>query len=355
MDIARRLSTALYGATDKGTGLETADVNDQETLDRLRDDAKKQARAQIANDLKKFLRKKNHKHSPPPRRRNTYEAWIAQLHPENATVIDGIVTDVDPRFFSEGSDHRAIWNSQNPEKRVDAIVSLDDKYARLDRAATLVQRIYRGAHLRRKLRESIFARRRAAQDACLQAWQVACAPLQHRGEAWDRLFSDALPRGRRPSGVVKAAEAEAEAWRHVEATPERKARFRAESKRMYKFLQGLSKKDVGTIAAAFGFGPKSRRRKRKVVAALFDSARTAPPSAALLRRALKPEKAPGPQRRSTVIGAGSVGGSKGPDALAPPPPGQKSGSDAPGLMRFLSTRKLGECRGKKLWESADSL
>ena len=51
MDLARRLSSALYGATEKGTGLETADVNDQETLDRLRDDAKKQARAQIANDL----------------------------------------------------------------------------------------------------------------------------------------------------------------------------------------------------------------------------------------------------------------------------------------------------------------
>ena len=40
MDIARRLSSALYGATEKGTGLETADVNDQETLDKLRDDAK---------------------------------------------------------------------------------------------------------------------------------------------------------------------------------------------------------------------------------------------------------------------------------------------------------------------------
>ena len=52
MDLARRLSSALYGATEKGTGLETADVNDQETLDKLRDDAKKQARAQIANDLK---------------------------------------------------------------------------------------------------------------------------------------------------------------------------------------------------------------------------------------------------------------------------------------------------------------
>ena len=58
MDLARRLSSALYGATEKGTGLETADVNDQETLDKLRDDAKKQARAQIAADLKKFLKKK---------------------------------------------------------------------------------------------------------------------------------------------------------------------------------------------------------------------------------------------------------------------------------------------------------
>ena len=111
MDIARRLSSALYGATEKGTGLETADVNDQETLDKLRDDAKKQARAQIANDLKKFLKKKNNKHSPPPQRRNTYEAWIAQLHPENATVVDGVVTDVDPRFFSEGSDHKKLWES----------------------------------------------------------------------------------------------------------------------------------------------------------------------------------------------------------------------------------------------------
>ena len=70
MDIARRLSSALYGDTPKGTGLETADVNDQETLDKLRDDAKKQARNQIAADLKKFLKKKN-KHSPPPQRRNT--------------------------------------------------------------------------------------------------------------------------------------------------------------------------------------------------------------------------------------------------------------------------------------------
>ena len=59
MDIARRLSSALYGDAPKSnTGLETADVNDQETLDKLRDDAKKQARNQIAADLKKFLKKK---------------------------------------------------------------------------------------------------------------------------------------------------------------------------------------------------------------------------------------------------------------------------------------------------------
>ena len=58
MDLARRLSTALYGATEKGTGLETADVNDQETLDKLRDDAKKQARNQIAADLKSSSRRR---------------------------------------------------------------------------------------------------------------------------------------------------------------------------------------------------------------------------------------------------------------------------------------------------------
>ena len=97
----------------------------------------------------------------------------------------------------------------------------------------------------------------------------------------------------------------------------------------------------------------SRDAPRDTAAAY--AATAAASAAALLRRALKPDKAPGPQRRSTVIGAGSAGGSKGPDALAPSPPGQKSGSDAPVLKRFLSTRKLGECRGKKLWESADSL
>ena len=200
MDIARRLSTALYGATDKGTGLETADVNDQETLDKLRDDAKKQARAQIANDLKKFLKRKNHKHSPPPRRRNTYEAWIAQLHPENATVVDGVVTDVDPRFFSEGSDHRAIWNAQNPEKRVDAIVSLDDKYARLDRAATLVQRIYRGAQRGRPA---------AASDVLpgnFPAGRLDGHPHGAPPEAQIRRVSPAVPLRRRRASAAAAKE-----------------------------------------------------------------------------------------------------------------------------------------------------
>ena len=161
------------------------------------------------------------------------------------------------------------------------------------------------------------------------------------------MFCDALPGRRRPSGVVKAAEAEAEAWRNIDATPERRARFRAESKRMYKFLQSLDKRDVGVIAAAFGFGPKSRRRKRKVVAALFDSARTAPPSAALLRRALRPEK-PQPARRKTIIGSNGSGSGDACDPLAPPPPGQASASAGP---EFRYPRKLGEGRGKKLWES----
>ena len=116
---------------------------------------------------------------------------------------------------------------------------------------------------------------------------------------------------------------------------------------MYKFLQSLDKRDVGTIASAFGFGPKSRRRKRKVVAALFDSARTAPPSAALLRRALRPEK-PQPARRKTIIGSNGSGSGDACDALAPPAPGQASASDA-AVMRY--PRKLGEGRGKKLWES----
>ena len=55
MDIARRLRSALYGATEKGTGLETADVNDQETLDKLRDDAKKQAVPNANSNLGKSM------------------------------------------------------------------------------------------------------------------------------------------------------------------------------------------------------------------------------------------------------------------------------------------------------------
>ena len=43
-------------------------------------------------------------------------AWIALTR--RTRVVDGVVTDVDPQDH-----HRAIWNSQNPEKRVDAIVS----------------------------------------------------------------------------------------------------------------------------------------------------------------------------------------------------------------------------------------
>ena len=117
------------------------------------------------------------------------------------------------------------------------------------------------------------------------------------------------------------------------------------SSALYGAIQSLDKRDVGVIAAAFGFGPKSRRRKRKVVAALFDSARTAPPSAALLRRAMAPEK-PAPARRKTIIGSSGSGDKC--DPLAPPPPGQASASDA-AVLRY--PRKLGEGRGKKLWES----
>jgi len=346
----RRLSSALYGTGHEGTGLETADVNDQETLDRLRDDAKRQARDHIEAHLRKFLDKK--KKGSPPRRRNSYEAWIAQLHPENATVTHGVVTDVDPRFFSEGSDHRVIWNRRQPQKRVDAIVDLDYKYALLGRSAMLVQRRWRGVHARSKLRSSLLMRRRAAQDACLQAWKVAFAPLEHRGAAWDRLFGDVWDRRggqlgsrRLRLGPVTSAETEAAAWRRVDATPERRARVKAESKRMYRFLQRLDKRDVGTIAAAFGFRPRSRRRKRKVVAALFDSARTAPPSAALLRRAAAPVHPPGLRGRNTVIVASGPGDTV--DPLAPPPPSQASVSELPSLY----PRKLCDGRRKKLWES----
>ena len=66
----------------------------------------------------------------------------------------------------------------------------------------------------------------------------------------------------------------------------------------------------------------------------------------MLRRALRPEKPPVPARRKTIIGSNGSGDKC--DPLAPPPPGQASASDA---APFRYPRKLGEGRGKKLWES----
>ena len=83
-----------------------------------------------------------------------------------------------------------------------------------------------------------------------------------------------------------------------------------------------------------------------MVAALFDSARTAPPSAALLRRAAAPVHPAGLRRRNTVIVASGPGDTV--DPLAPPPPSQASVSELPSLY----PRNLGDGRGKKLWESA---
>ena len=64
-------------------------------------------------------------------------------------------------------------------------------------------------------------------------------------------------------------------------------------------------------------------------------------------RAMTPEK-PQPARRKTIIGSNGSGSGDACDALAPPAPGQASASDA-AVMRY--PRKLGEGRGKKLWES----
>ena len=68
----------------------------------------------------------------------------------------------------------------------------------------------------------------------------------------------------------------------------------------------------------------------------------------MLRRALRPEKPPVPARRKTIIGSNGSGSGDACAALAPPDPGQASASDA---APFRYPRKLGEGRGKKLWES----
>ena len=85
--------------------------------------------------------------------------------------------------------------------------------------------------------------------------------------------------------ALAAARAEAATWRAVvERSASRRKAVSAERKQLYAFLKSLDKRDVGTIATAFGLSEKAARRKRKVVAALFDEAAHARASAALVRR-----------------------------------------------------------------------
>ena len=40
-----------------------------------------------------------------------YEAWIADLHPENKAVGEDGKISIDPRLFLADSDHRIMWNA----------------------------------------------------------------------------------------------------------------------------------------------------------------------------------------------------------------------------------------------------
>ena len=77
---------------------------EQERATTERDLSRKTALNDMQEHLEAFL---NTSETP------SYEAWIADLHPENGTVgEDGTIT-IDPRMYVMDSDHRIMWN-ENP-------------------------------------------------------------------------------------------------------------------------------------------------------------------------------------------------------------------------------------------------
>ena len=125
MDVVKRLRNALGNnrpsdATASSGGLADADADDVESLERLRDEARRACLGQMDSHLTQYLFEEQDR-LPPPH----YEEWIAALHPENATVTAGVVTKLDARFYKDQSDHRRLWNKYRPDARVDAVETID--------------------------------------------------------------------------------------------------------------------------------------------------------------------------------------------------------------------------------------
>jgi hypothetical protein len=124
MEVVRKLRNALGNrpsdATTSSGGLADADADDVESLERLRDEARRACLEQMDSHLTQYLFEEQDR-LPPPH----YEEWIAALHPENATVTAGVVTKLDARFYKDQSDHRRLWNKYRPDARVDAVETID--------------------------------------------------------------------------------------------------------------------------------------------------------------------------------------------------------------------------------------
>jgi len=121
MDVVRRLKKALGNRPSdrmaSSNGLVEADADDIQSLERLRDEARRACLEQMDSHLTQYLFETGDR-LPAPH----YEEWVAALHPENVTVQAGVVTKLDARFYKEQSDHRRLWNSYRPDARVDATV-----------------------------------------------------------------------------------------------------------------------------------------------------------------------------------------------------------------------------------------
>ena len=69
------------------------------------------------------------------------------------------------------------------------------------------------------------------------------------------------------------------------AAADRQKALKRERKALYAYLKGLDARDLDGVARAFGLAATAKRRKRRVVAALFEDARVADASASVVRRA----------------------------------------------------------------------
>ena len=69
-----------------------------------RDESRTEALKDMHSHLDTFLSMYETNEAP------SYEAWIADLHPENTTVSKNGTITVDPRMYLIDSDHRVMWN-----------------------------------------------------------------------------------------------------------------------------------------------------------------------------------------------------------------------------------------------------